>query len=196
MWHTREMPKQIDFKLNETELSIIEESLKQSGSARIVKRATALRMLHLGQRPQEVADVLSVSLPTVYEWFQRFRAEGAAGLDHHPKSGRPPTADESYIQALEETLETEPGELGYDFTLWTIERLNQHVSKVTGKQVVDERVRTILKERDWVYRRPKEDLAAKQDKEAREWAEEFLDELKKGPATPAITSFSLWTKRP
>jgi transposase len=190
------MPKQIDFELNETELSIIEESLKQSGSARIVKRATALRMLHLGQKPQEVASVLSVSLPTVYEWFHRFRAEGAAGLDHHPKSGRPPTADESYIQTLEEALETEPSELGYDFTLWTIERLNQHVSKVTGKQVVDERVRTILKERDWVYRRPKEDLAAKQDKEAREWAEEFLDELKKGPATPTTTSFSLWTKQP
>ena len=117
-------------------------------------------------------------------------------MDHHPKSGRPPTADESYIQALEKTLETEPGELGYDFTLWTIERLNQHVSKVTGKQVVAERVRTILKGRDWVYRRPKEDLAAKQDKEAREWAEEFLDELKKGPATPTTTSSSLWMKRP
>ena len=190
------MPKQIDFELNETELSIIEESLKQSGSARIVKRATALRMLHLGQKPQEVASVLSVSVPTVYEWFHRFRAEGAAGLDHHQKSGRPPTADESYIQTLEEALETEPSELGYDFTLWNIERLNQNVSKVTGKQVVDERVRTILKERDWVYRRPKEDLAAKQDKEAREWAEAFLDELKKGPATPATTSSSLWMKRP
>ena len=196
MWHTRGMPKKIDFTLNETELSTIEESLKQSGSARVVKRATALRMLHLGQKPQEVANILAVSLPTVYEWFHRFRAEGEAGLDHHPKSGRPPTADESYIRALEETLETEPVELGYDFSLWTIERLNQHVSKVTGKQVVDERVRTILKERDWVYRRPKEDLAAKQDKEAREWAEAFLDELKKGPATPATTSSSLWMKRP
>ena len=190
------MPKQINFRLNDTELSTIEESLRRSESAREVKRATAIRMLHFGQKPEQVAEVLAVSLPTIYGWFQRFRAEGEAGLDHHPKSGRPPTADESYIQALEKTLETEPGELGYDFTLWTIERLNQHVSKVTGKQVVAERVRTILKGRDWVYRRPKEDLAAKQDKEAREWAEEFLDELKKGPATPTTTSSSLWMKRP
>lgn len=190
------MPKQIDFELNEIELSIIEESLNKSERGRVVKRATALRMLHLGQKPQQVADVLSVSLPTVYEWFHRFRAEGAAGLDHHPKSGRPPTADESYITVLEETLETEPGELGYKFTLWTVARLNQHVSKVTGKEIVDERVRTILKDRGWVFRRPKEDLASQQDKEAREWAEEFLNELKKGPVTPATTSFSLWTKRP
>jgi len=94
---------------------------------------------------------------------------------------------------LEETLETEPSKLGYDFKLWTIQRLNQHVSKVTEKQLVDERVRLILKEHGWVYRRPKEDLAAKQDKEARKWAEEFLDEEKK-PSPPMISCFSLWTK--
>ncbi len=190
------MPKQIDYQLNETELSQIEASLKRSKSARVVKRATAIRMLHLGQKPQEVAEVLSVSLPTVYEWFHRFRAEGRAGLDHHPKSGRPPRADEKYIQVLEETLETEPGELGYDFTLWTIQRLNQHVSLVTGKQIVDERVRLILKKHGWVYRRPKEDLSAKQDKDARQWAEEFLDELKKEPSPPTTSCFSLWTKQP
>jgi transposase len=190
------MPKQIDFRLNDTELSIIAESLKRSESARVVKRATALRMLHLGQKPEQVSKVLSVSLPTIYEWFHRFKAEGEAGLDHHPKSGRPPTADENYIKVLEETLETEPSELGYDFTLWTIRRLNQHVSKVTGKQIVDERVRLILKAQGWVYRRPKEDLSAKQDKAARKWAEEFLDELKKEPVSPMNSSFSLWTRQP
>jgi len=190
------MPRQIDFRLDETELSIIEESLKRSESARVVKRATAIRMLHLGQKPEQVSQVLSVSLPTIYGWFHRFRAEGQAGLEHQPRSGRPPTADESYIKELEETLETEPGELGYDFTLWTVQRLNQHVSKTTGKELVDERVRLILKERGWVYRRPKENLSAKQDKEARKWAEEFLDELKKEPASPEISCFSLWMKQP
>jgi len=190
------MPKQVEFRLKETELSIIEESLKRSESTRVVKRATALRMLHLGQKPEQVSEVLSVSLPTIYGWFHRFRAEGEAGLDHQPRSGRPPTADESYIKELEETLETEPSTLGYDFTLWTIQRLNQHVSKLTGKQLVDERVRLILKERGWVYRRPKEDLSAKQDKEAREWAAEFLNELKKEPVSPKNFSFSLWMKQP
>ena len=190
------MPKQINFRLNDAELSTIEESLKRPENARVVKRATAIRMLHLGQKPEQISEVLSVSLPTIYEWFHRFRAEGEAGLDHHPKSGRPPTADGNYIKVLEKTLETEPSELGYDFTIWTIQRLNQHVSKVTGKQIVDERVRLILKAQGWVYRRPKEDLSAKQDKEARKWAEEFLDELKKEPITPMSSSFSLWTKQP
>jgi len=190
------MPKQIDYRLNETELTIIEECLKRSESTRVVKRATAIRMLHLGQKPEQVAEVLSVSLATIYGWFHRFREEGEAGLDHHPKSGRPPTADENYIKELEEALETEPSELGYNFALWTIQRLKQHVSKVTGKQLVNERVRLILKEQGWVYRRPKEDLSAKQDKEARKWAEEFLDELKKEPVSAVTSSLSLWTKQP
>ena len=154
------MPKQIDFRLNRTELSIIEESLKRSESARVVKRATAIRMLHLGQKPEQVSEILSVSLPTIYGWF---------------------------IGSVRN---------GYDFTLWTVQRLNQHVSKVTGKQLVDERVRLILKERGWVYRRPKEDLSAKQDKGAREWAAEFFEELKKEPVSPKTSSFSLWMKQP
>ena len=190
------MPKQIDYQLNENELSEIEESLQKSQKARVVKRATALRMLHQGHPPQEVAEILIVSPATIYGWFHRFKAEGAAGLDHHPKSGRPPTADESYLKVLEEPLDTDPGELGYEFTIWTVERLNQHLIKVTGKQIVDERLRTIMKEHGWVYRRPKEDLGPRQDKAARAWAQEFLDELKKGPATPATTSSSLWMKRP
>ena len=86
--------------------------------------------------------------------------------------------------------------MGYDFTLWTIQRLNQHVSQMTGKQISDERLRLILQARGWVYRRPKEDLDALQDKQARKQAAEFLDELKKAPSSSQLSSFSLWTKRP
>jgi hypothetical protein len=57
-------------------------------------------------------------------------------------------------------------------------------------------LRLILLAHGWVYRRPKEDLGAMQDKEARQWAEEFLEELKKVPSKSRLSSYSLWTKRP
>ena len=85
--------------------------------------------------------------------------------------------------------------MGYEFALWTIQRLNQHLQQVTGKQISDERLRVLLKVRGWVYRRPKEDLAHKQDPQARQIAEEFLAELKKQPARTRSSSSSLWTKR-
>jgi hypothetical protein len=62
-------------------------------------------------------------------------------------------------------------ELGYEFTIWTVERLDQHLIKVTGKQIVDERLWRISKEYGWVYRHLKEDLGPKQEKVTREWAQ-------------------------
>ncbi len=182
--------------LTETELEQIEQIIKTSKNSRMVKRATGIRMLHLGYNAGDVGQALSVSPPTIYSWFHRWKAEGMKGLEHHPKSGRPAVADATYLQKVEETLEQDPGELGYDFTLWTVERLNQHVSQVTGKRISDERLRLILQSRGWVYRRPKEDLGARQDKEARQWAEEFLAEIKKVPSQSRLSSYSLWTKQP
>lgn len=190
------MPKRIDFTLNEAELATIDQAILRSESVRVVKRATALRMLHQGQSPTEVATILSVSKPTPYQWFHRFRSAGFAGLEDSPKSGRPPTADEAYLRVLEATLEQEPSEWGYEFALWTIQRLNQHLHKVTGKHISDERLRLILKARGWVYRRPKETLHHKQDAKARQAAAEFLAELKKQPVKTRSLSSSLWTKQP
>jgi len=190
------MPKIIEFRLSDTELSQIEQVIKTSKSSRLVKRATGIRMLHFGHSSNEVGRVLSVSAPTIYSWFHRWKAEGLKGLENRPKSGRPAVADAAYLKVVEETLGQDPGELGYDFTLWTIQRLNQHVGRLTGKQLSDERLRLILQARGWVYRRPKEDLSALQDKQARQWAEEFLEELKKAPSKSHLSSFSLWTKRP
>ena len=190
------MPKTIDFKLSNTELSTIEQIIKTSKSSRMVKRAMGIRMLHLGHKAKEVGQTLSVSEPTVYSWFHRWKVEGLKGLENRPKSGRPAVADKAYLQVVEETLEQDPGELGYDFSLWTIQRLNQHVNRVTGKQICDERLRLILLSHGWVYRRPKEHLGALQDKEARKWAAEFLEELKKAPSKSRLSSFSLWTKQP
>ena len=190
------MPKAIDYKLSDTELSQIDHIIKTSKSSRLVKRATGIRMLHHGHNAYEVGRALSVSAPTVYSWFLRWKTEGLQGLEHRPKSGRPAIGDAAYLQVVEETLDQDPGELGYDFTLWTIQRLNQHVSRVTGKRISDERLRLILEAQGWVYRRPKEDLGTLQDKEARQWAAEFLEELKKAPSKSRLSSYSLWTKRP
>ncbi len=190
------MPRDIDFQLSDTELSQISEVIKTSKSSRLVKRATGIRMLHLGHSPEEVSQALSVSQPTIYSWFHRWKAEGLKGLEHRPRSGRPAIADAGYLKVVEETLERDPGELGYDFNVWTVERLNQHVSKVTGKQLSDEWLRLLLQAHGWVYRRPKADLSALQDKDARQWATEFLEEVKKVPSGSPLSSFSLWTKRP
>lgn len=99
------MPKILDYKLSNIKLSTIEQIIKNSKQSRLVKRATAIRLLHIGYKAGEVGRTVSVSAPTVYSWFHRWKAEGLQGLEHRSKSGRPPVADEAFLRVVEGTLE-------------------------------------------------------------------------------------------
>lgn len=189
------MPKRRDFKLSEEELKAVEEAIVQDQRPEVVKRAMALRLLHRGQRPEDVADMLVVTPSSIYHWWHRWEAEGLAGLVNRPKSGRPRKADANYCQCLAEALESDPGEYGYTFTIWTSDRLRAHLERLTSISLSRGRFAILMNELGYVYRRPKRDLSAKQDQQAKQQAAELLDELKKGQQA-VISSFSLWTKRP
>jgi len=189
------MPKKLDFQLNDEQLRSVEQAINASRSVQVVKRATGIRLLHLGHQPTEVAAMLMVSTGSIYNWHKRFRAEGVAGLEDRPRSGRPRKADEGYCRELEEALEKPPADYGYDFAIWTLDRLREHLEKRTGRSLSRERFRALMAELDYVYRRPKRDLSRLQNKEAHAQAEALLEELKRGQGI-TISSSSLWTKRP
>jgi transposase len=189
------MSRRRNFTLSEAELQVVEQAITSHPEAEVVKRAMALRLLHHEHRPQAVAHMLVVNLSTIYNWCRRWEAEGLAGLVNRPKSGRPRKADATYCQHLAEALERDPGEYGYTFTIWTTERLRAHLERVTGISLSRGRFALLMNDLGYVYRRPKRDLTAKQDQEAKQQAAELLDELKKGQKA-VISSFSLWTKRP
>lgn len=189
------MPKQINYQLNADELTTIRRAIARDKRAEVRQRATAIHLLHLGKKPQAVAETLAVTLGSVYKWHQRWRTQGLEGLADLPRSGAPPKADEAYWQRLAEVLESEPQSFGYPFTLWTAKRLAAHMAKETGIHLSISRIRTVLRERGYVYRRPKHDLTSLQDPLARSAAETWLQELKKEPL-PESSSSSLWTRPP
>lgn len=189
------MPKQINYRLSETELEQIEEAQRTAPDPRVRQRATGLRLLHLGKKPAEVAELLNVSQATVFNWHAKWRADGINGLSDKVRSGRPPLADEAYRAKVAEVIETDPTTLGYGFTGWTLERLIAHLAKETGVDVSINTMRTLLADQDYVCRRPKHDLKPLQDAKARTTAKELLDELKKMPKR-ARSNYSLWTKQP
>jgi transposase len=89
----------------------------------------------------------------------------------------------------------EPGELGYGFRIWTVDRLRAHLEKQTGIGLSESSFRELLKRKGYRYRRPKQDLGHLQDKKAKAQAGKLLEELKKR-FSETISSSSLWTKRP
>ena len=189
------MPKRIEFTLTEAQEQELSKAVKYDKRVEVQKRATAIRMLSRGDQPKKVAEVMAVSEVTVYTWWHRYESGGIEGLSNRPKGHPPRKADEWYAQELEGTLAKEPSELGYDFAIWSVERLRDHVETVTGVHMSIGHLRTLMKEWGYVYRRPKHDLSSLQDAKAKTEALTQLEALKKG-RHKVISDSSLWTKQP
>ncbi len=181
------------YQLKPKELAEIERAMRQDKRSEVRQRATVIRLLHLGHKPEAVAEQQMVSVPTIYNWHKIWREQGVEGLANRPKTGRPAKATEAYCQKLEEVLDHEPAEFGYRFAIWTSDRLRTHLDKETGILLSESRFRALLKKRGYRYRRPKHDLSHLQDKKAKKKAEKLLEEMKKR-AAETISSSSLWTK--
>jgi len=189
------MPKQIKYTLTEDEVNEIERAIKHDPRAEVVRRATAIRLFHQGYAALEIAEMVSASRASVQNWHQRWREGGIEALANKPIPGRKPKANATYRETLDQVLDTDPHELGYAFSIWTIERLSQHLEKETGIGLSVGRLAQWMDRWGYVYRQPKHDLTHKQDAEVRQHVQVWLDELKKQPQTRIIGS-SLWTKPP
>ena len=181
------------YPLKPKELAEIEKAIRQDKRAEVKQRATVIRLLHLGQKPEIVAEQQLVSVPTVYNWHKLWREHGIDGLANKERPGRKPKATEAYCLKLEEVLSKEPSEYGYRFAIWTSDRLQAHLEKETGIDLSEGRFRALLKKKGYRYRRPKQDLSHLQDKQARKKVKNLLEEMKKR-ASETISSSSLWTK--
>lgn len=189
------MPKKIDYTLTTESLIQIEQAIKHNPDLRVRERAVIIRMLHLGQKPNEIAELFSIRPGKVYYWHARWRELGLNGLVDKPRSGRPKLADATYRQLLAETIETDPKTFGYHFTVWTAAQLIAHLEAQTGVKVSVRTFFNILDEEGYVYRRPKHILDPLQDEDAKERAIETIEELKK-KLNKEISNYSLWTKQP
>lgn len=181
------------YQLKAKELAEIEKAMRQDKRAEVRQRATVIRLLHFGHKPETIAEQQMVSVPTVYNWHKLWREQGIEGLANKKKTGRPSKATEIYCQKLEELLAKEPADFGYRFAIWTSDRLRTHLEKETGILLSESRFRALLKKRGYRYRPPKHDLSHLQDKAAKKKAEKLLEAMKKR-ASETISSSSLWTK--
>src|SRR4051812_42541022 len=102
------MNKRIDYQINSEQLAEIEQAITSSPYPEVRQRAIAIRLLHLGQSPEQVAQVVLVTSNTVYAWHKHWREQGIAGLRDRHRSGRPTKADQGYLKELDRLLELDP----------------------------------------------------------------------------------------
>lgn len=98
-------------------------------------------------------------------WVKRFNAEGVAGLEDRPRSGRKPTHGPEVRGALISLAIQKPRSLGYPFELWTLERLQRafrerhetHLSDSTIWSWLDEEGFKWKRQQSWFHEAEKHD---------------------------------------
>ena len=55
------MPKARDYHLSEEDLQAVETAIRHDKRPEVRQRCTAIRLLHLGHKPEEVAEMQAVS---------------------------------------------------------------------------------------------------------------------------------------
>lgn len=111
------MSKRLDYTLTAEQLGELEQAINSAPYPEVRQRAIAIRLLHLGQTPEQVAQAVMVTSNTVYAWHKRWRTVGIAGLRDGHRTGRPAKADQAYLQELERVLQLDPRSLGLPFTI-------------------------------------------------------------------------------
>ena len=191
------MGKRLDYTLTAEQLSDLEQAINRSPYPEVRQRAIAIRLLHLGQSLEQVAQAVMVTSNTVYAWHKRWRAEGIAGLRDGHRTGRPAKADQAYLQELERVLELDPRTLGLPFTIWTLNRLRLYLAEQTDILLSYTRFRSLMHRQGYRWKEPKHDLSHLQDRPAQETIAQITEWLKKtSRSIPSPTpNSSLWTKR-
>jgi transposase len=187
------MPRKIDFTLTDAQVTALTKAIKHDKRPQVVRRATAVHLLHQGHPVADVATMVSASQPILYAWHRRFLAQGVEGLANKTKQVGRRKVTAVYIAALEAAVAQEPAHYGYTFAIWTRERLRDHLAQETGIHIHINWMGELLKQHGYVLRRPKHDLRHRQDPVARDQAQATLEALKKRQAQ-TISSSSLWTK--
>ncbi|AXH96618.1 IS630 family transposase [Ornithinimicrobium avium] len=104
--------------------------LTRSSSARagLAQRARIVLLAADGVSNISIAAKVGVSRPTVIDWRNRYAAQGIAGLEDEPRSGRPRTIDHREIVA--QTLRPPPKK--YGVTHWSSRLLGRHLGISNG----------------------------------------------------------------
>jgi len=93
----------------------------------------------------ESAAVVRMHEAPVRRWLVRYQAEGLEGLKDSPRPGAPPKVTRAYREQLLAVVRRRPRALGLSFSLWTGDRLANHLSEQTGIRVSRESVYRLLR---------------------------------------------------
>lgn len=177
-------PQRFIKKLTKNERLEIENLYRKGPNSRVRKRAQAIRLSSKGYTIPQISEILGCNQQSIHNWFNCFETDGLDGLYDKPRKGRPIVATAEYRSRLVNAIKTNPRQMGYPFTVWTITRIRAHMARELKILLSESRVRQIMKEEGLVFKRPKHTLSQKRDKNGFAEVRDLLEQVKKSPWNP------------
>ncbi len=136
---------------------------RRGRDARVVRRAQGLLWLEQGEHPIPVAQRLGVTRESVYAWVRRLQHQGARSLAEklleQPRSGRPREKRHAVQELVQQVMDTQPSQYGYQTEGWTVPLLRYHLKATEGMEVSNATIRRCLKGMGYRWKRPRYVLA-------------------------------------
>jgi transposase len=180
-------------KLTKPEQAQITRLIRSNEDARILRRAQMIRLSSHGRKTTEIAEMWSLSVPTVLRTIQNFNVAGLRSLADKPRKGRPRKTTDRYVTLLKEAVQKSPRDFGYPFSSWTLDRLREHLGHQTGTLLNPRYLSQLMARHGIVYRRPKHIMAHLRDPKDYSEKKAILEFLKKAQlkGTPPSTFSTL-----
>jgi len=145
------------------------------------RRRRALKLLHEGLQPVEVARKLGVDRRTVRRWRAAFDKTGEAGIAAKPVPGRPLKLDTRNWQKLDRILRRGAQAAGYATELWTCRRVAEVIRREFGVQYHEDHIGRLLRAMGWSPQKPERRARERDEAAIRRWIAEELPRVKKKP---------------
>jgi transposase len=143
-------------------------------------RVRGLALLEQGRKRREVAEILDVSIRTVFRWQREAK---------HPKKkrmgplGRPRKLSDKQVQRLEKALDRGAYAFGYAENYWTLDRIGQVIWQLFEVRYTTSAVWHVMQRMGWSSQRPQRVPLERDDGAIEQWKEDELPRIKKVPTT-------------
>jgi transposase len=143
------------------------------------RRQHAIKLLHKGYQPVEVARRLGVDRRSVRRWKAAYRKEGERGIQARPSPGRPPKLGLRNKAQLEKILLRGAKAAGFPTDLWTCPRVAQVIRRRFCVSYHVDHVCRLLHSIGWSPQRPTRRALERDEKRIQRWIKSDWPRIKK-----------------
>ena len=136
--------------LNQSQKERLQKLVRVGDCPRLREHALILLLQNDGKTYEEIANFIGCGYRTVAHWCVHGDPDNLNSLRDKREQGNYRKATEEYIELLQNVVEKNPRDFGYEVGRWTGERLSTYLSEQTGIKLSSKQISRILQKKTTV----------------------------------------------